>query len=244
MADRTAAVLGLGRTGRSACRALAASGARVWAWDDDPERRRDAAASGIPIADLAMRDWDHIACLVLSPGVPLTHPRPHPVVRLARAHGVPVVGDVELLVENQPERRIVGIGERQVNHHGADRAAAARRWPRHATWRQYWLAGTRSMAYTCRLLCVELTSYQWSDRAPALRRGGNLNVTQTTSNGTAAWPATRAKRRILRNQGAMTGPCSGSMTTRLRALSGARRPKSARRVLPVVVGRALGAASM
>ncbi len=40
MRDRTAAVLGLGRSGLAACRALAASGARVWAWDDDGKRRR------------------------------------------------------------------------------------------------------------------------------------------------------------------------------------------------------------
>jgi UDP-N-acetylmuramoylalanine--D-glutamate ligase len=132
MADRTAAVLGLSRTGRSACRALTASGARVWAWDDDPERRREAAASGIPIVDLEACDWDHIDRLVLSPGVPLTHPEPHPLVRLARAHDVPVIGDVELLVENQPERRIVGIT-------GTNGKSTT-------TGRQYWLAGTRSMA--------------------------------------------------------------------------------------------------
>ena len=51
MADLTAAVLGLGRTGLGLPRARA-SGARVWAWDDDPERRREAAASGIPVVDL------------------------------------------------------------------------------------------------------------------------------------------------------------------------------------------------
>src|SRR5918994_3689019 len=109
MADKTAAVLGLGRTGRSASRALAASGARVWAWDDDPERRSEAAAIGIPIVDLEICNWELVDRLVLSPGIPLTRPRPHRLVRRARGHGVPVVGDLELLVENQPERRIVGI---------------------------------------------------------------------------------------------------------------------------------------
>ena len=34
MHDKTVAVLGLGRSGRSVCRALAESGARTWAWDD------------------------------------------------------------------------------------------------------------------------------------------------------------------------------------------------------------------
>ena len=37
-----------------------------------------------------------IAALILSPGVPLTHPRPHEVVAHAKAANVPVIGDVEL----------------------------------------------------------------------------------------------------------------------------------------------------
>ena len=109
MAGKTAAVLGLARTGRSACRALSESGARVWAWDDDPASRSAAAALGIPIVDLEICNWERIDRLVLSPGVPLTHPRPHRLVRQARAHRVPIVGDLELLVENQTDRRIVGI---------------------------------------------------------------------------------------------------------------------------------------
>jgi len=40
--------------------------------------------------------WDQLSALVLSPGVPLTHPRPHGVVQKARAAGVEVIGDIEL----------------------------------------------------------------------------------------------------------------------------------------------------
>jgi len=109
MRDRTAAVLGLGRSGLSACRALQAGGARVWAWDDALPRRIEAADAGVLIVDLAICNWARIDRLVLSPGIPLTHPRPHPIVRQARAAGVAITGDVELMVENQPERLIVGI---------------------------------------------------------------------------------------------------------------------------------------
>ena len=41
-------------------------------------------------------DWTKIAALVLAPGVPLTHPKPHWTVELAHKAGVPVIGDIEL----------------------------------------------------------------------------------------------------------------------------------------------------
>jgi len=109
MQGKTAAVLGLGRSGRSACRALRASGARVWAWDDAPARRAEAADLDVAIVDLAICNWGRVDRLVLSPGIPLHHPRPHRAVGRAREAGVAVIGDLELLVENQPQRRIVGI---------------------------------------------------------------------------------------------------------------------------------------
>lgn len=42
-----------------------------------------------------------MASFVLSPGVPLTHPKPHWSVDLARAAGVEIVGDVELFVRER-----------------------------------------------------------------------------------------------------------------------------------------------
>ena len=41
--------------------------------------------------------------------MPLTHPEPHPVVDLARAAGCSIVGDIELLVEAQPEATFVAV---------------------------------------------------------------------------------------------------------------------------------------
>ena len=107
--QKVAAVLGLGRTGLAACRALAAGGGRVWAWDDDIERRKAALSLGVSIVDLNLCNWGRVHSLVLSPGIPLRHPRPHRVVKSARAAGVRVIGDMELLAENQPERRIFGV---------------------------------------------------------------------------------------------------------------------------------------
>ncbi|MFZ4069866.1 MAG: UDP-N-acetylmuramoyl-L-alanine--D-glutamate ligase [Caulobacterales bacterium] len=93
---RDIAVFGLARSGIAAARALQAGGARVHAWDDKPESRKAAAAAGVTLSDINARDWRDFAALVLAPGIPLTHPKPHRVVELARAVGVPILGDIEL----------------------------------------------------------------------------------------------------------------------------------------------------
>ena len=105
------AVFGLGRSGLSAACALGAAGAEVWAWDDDEGQRATAGAAGVPLVDLYERDWvaGQVTSLVLSPGVPLDHPEPHRVVKIARAAGCEVIGDVELLGRTMRDHQFIGI---------------------------------------------------------------------------------------------------------------------------------------
>jgi len=93
---RRVAVFGLGRSGITAARALQAGGAIPILWDDGVSGRMQAEAEGFMVEDLTRADWSGFAALVLSPGAPLTHPRPHWTVERAHAAGVPVIGDVEL----------------------------------------------------------------------------------------------------------------------------------------------------
>jgi len=93
---RKVAVFGLGRTGLTAARALVAGGAEVVLWDENAGGRATAEAEGFTVADLQRADWSDFAALMLSPGVPLTHPAPHWSVEMARAAGVEVLGDIEL----------------------------------------------------------------------------------------------------------------------------------------------------
>jgi len=105
---RTVAVFGLARTGLAAARALVAGGAQVALWDENPKSRAAAEAEGLPLVDLSTADWSQFAALMLSPGVPLTHPAPHWTVEKARAAGVEIVGDIELFaraVNAAPEHR-------------------------------------------------------------------------------------------------------------------------------------------
>jgi UDP-N-acetylmuramoylalanine--D-glutamate ligase len=103
-AGKTVAVFGLGGSGLASCQALAAGGAQVLACDDDAERMATAARSGFATANLAQADWGKLAALVLSPGVPLTHPQPHWSVGFARAAGVEVIGDIELFCRERRRR--------------------------------------------------------------------------------------------------------------------------------------------
>jgi len=107
-AGRRIAVLGLARSGRAAVRALAAGGAEILAWDDDPAVR-DSLAAEMPLSDLAAADWRQIPALVLSPGIPQRYPEPHPAVLRARAAGSEIIGDIELLGRARPDARYVGI---------------------------------------------------------------------------------------------------------------------------------------
>ena len=93
---KTVAVFGLGRTGLTAARALQAGGATVVLWDENEKSRAAAKAEGFTLVDLANADWFSLSALMLSPGVPLTHPKPHWVVEKARDAGVEIVGDIEL----------------------------------------------------------------------------------------------------------------------------------------------------
>lgn len=95
-AGKDVAIFGLARSGVSAVRSLRAGGARIAAWDDREEARAAAECEGATIAPFTDWPWDRIKALILSPGVPFTHPVPHPVVAAARDAGIEVVGDVEL----------------------------------------------------------------------------------------------------------------------------------------------------
>ena len=96
-ADASVAVLGLGRSGLTAARALRAGGARVVAWDDGQAGRAAAAAEGFEIRDLATPGaLDDVVTLVTSPGIPHLYPAPHPAIRAAWDAGVAVDNDIGL----------------------------------------------------------------------------------------------------------------------------------------------------
>ncbi|MEM9104266.1 MAG: UDP-N-acetylmuramoyl-L-alanine--D-glutamate ligase [Pseudomonadota bacterium] len=95
------ALFGLGGSGIATAHSLLAGRADVVAWDDNPDQVSAARDAGIDTADLRTIDWANISALVLAPGVPLTHPKPHWSVDLAEPAGIEVIGDVEIFVRER-----------------------------------------------------------------------------------------------------------------------------------------------
>lgn len=101
-------VMGLGKSGTATARALIASGARVTAWDDGAAARKAAQAAGVIVAEPSLDGTDLV---VWSPGIPHTHPadKAHPLAAQARAAGIPVVCDVELLARAKPANPMLAV---------------------------------------------------------------------------------------------------------------------------------------
>jgi UDP-N-acetylmuramoylalanine--D-glutamate ligase len=106
-AGKSVAVFGLGGSGLVTAEALVAGGAKVVAWDDNADSVAKAEAAGIPTGDLRQQDFGALDALILSPGVPLTHPVPHWTVELAKAADIEIIGDIELFCR---ERRAIAPG--------------------------------------------------------------------------------------------------------------------------------------
>lgn len=94
--DQRVVVLGLGRSGLTAARALKAGGADVLCWDDGEAGRARAKAEGFAVHDPVRDGLDGVACLVTSPGIPHLYPTPHRAILAAYRAGVPVDNDIGL----------------------------------------------------------------------------------------------------------------------------------------------------
>lgn len=98
------AVFGLGKSGCASVEYLLARGDEVLAWDDGETGR-----VGVVCTHPDKWNWAEIKALVLAPGIPLTHPAPHYIAVVAKAHNVPIICDVEILWGDNPTAKFVGI---------------------------------------------------------------------------------------------------------------------------------------
>ena len=96
MQKKAVGVFGLGVSGLATCEALVKSGASVYSFDEKAAARDKTTNTEYRAEHPKNWPWKDLDAVVVSPGVPLTHPKPHAIVRKARLEKIPVIGDVEL----------------------------------------------------------------------------------------------------------------------------------------------------
>ena len=101
------AIFGAGLSGLAAYQRARDLGIKCVIDDDKP-----IAASQIDAKDavpFSMWDWTQLDALIISPGVPLSHPSPHAVVTAARAHNVEVISEIEFALRTGQWGKLVVI---------------------------------------------------------------------------------------------------------------------------------------
>jgi len=109
LAGKKVAILGLGRSGLLTAKVLNKSGFKFVAWDDEKKTRDQAKKYHIPIKNLIKCDFKKIDILILSPGISLNFPTPHPVVRKAISAKCKITNEMDLLGENSQRSKFIGI---------------------------------------------------------------------------------------------------------------------------------------
>ena len=99
-------VMGLGKSGLSAAASLRAGGAKVEVWDDKASSLAEGTAKGFAAFDNNLKGT---RIVVWSPGVPHSFSTAHALAVTARNENIPLVCDVDLLLEAQSEAAVVAI---------------------------------------------------------------------------------------------------------------------------------------
>ena len=105
-------VFGLGKAGLSAVQKLSLCNVTLIAVDDSIDSLQKLNEKNLPnvsVMNLSDVNWSEVDFLLLSPGVPFTHPEPHAVVKLAQKENCPIICDIELLYKANNNSKFIGI---------------------------------------------------------------------------------------------------------------------------------------
>lgn len=126
--DQCVGILGIGKTGEACIKSLLMGESRVIAWEDSPaaikaleDILRSPQTLGQMLLSQASLDGrleishdmekmlSKIKLLVVSPGVPVTYPEPHPLIAAAKKRGIPISSDIQLLKNISTPARYIAI---------------------------------------------------------------------------------------------------------------------------------------
>lgn len=245
------AIFGLGRTGLTAAKSLAAGGARVHAWDDRADARAAAEAEGVTLTNLMTADWEDFSALVLSPGVPHNLPKPHWSAQRAEAADVPIICDIEIFAreiaarakDNRP--KIIAI----TGTNGKSTTTSLIGHVLASCDRAVQIGGNIGRGvldldrmHAGMVYVLELSSYQL-ERAPSLHADVavflNLSPDHLDRHGDMAGYE-QAKKNIFNNQTSDDTAVIGVDNSHGKRLCTAMKAKNGRRVVPISGSKSLG----
>ena len=106
-AKQKVGIFGLGLTGQSVYEALLDIADLIICWDDSEQNRNNFSDkySQNNLLDIICTSWQELDKIVISPGVPHTHP----IFLLAKNHNILIYSDIQLFLEENKNSKIVAI---------------------------------------------------------------------------------------------------------------------------------------
>lgn len=101
--NKTYYLVGMGKSNHGAYKALKKAGADLRIWDDNSDNLSPYDAALIRSPEKA--PWSKIKAVVIAPGIPPTHE----VVTIANDKNIPIICDVDLYAQSQPQSKVIGI---------------------------------------------------------------------------------------------------------------------------------------
>ena len=105
--NKNVGVLGLGKSGKAAVKFLSKSRAYVFAFDDNIKIKKNL--KNCHWIYYSKWNWETLTCVVISPGIKIYGEQKHEVVKLAKLHKVKIINEIQLLMEQKPEGKIIGV---------------------------------------------------------------------------------------------------------------------------------------
>lgn len=181
---RTVVVIGLGKSGLAASRLLLRRGAKVIAFDENPQATSPVSDPNFTLkaGPLPADFWRGAQDIIVSPGVPLARPE----LAAARAAGVPMYGEIELAWRTMPAGAGPILGITGTNGKSTTTALLGELVKQH--WPRTFVGGNLGTAFTLAyedpstpsydLHVIELSSFQLEGLIEARIKGAAiLNLT-------------------------------------------------------------------
>ena len=110
MKNKSIGIFGLAKTGTSAYESLKDSN-KVVCFDDSAKNIDSFITKFGPSAinDIDNPCWTNLDYIILSPGVPISFPKPHKIVEIASSHNIPLISDIDVLYLTNRESFYIAI---------------------------------------------------------------------------------------------------------------------------------------